>query len=77
MQRISDAVESGPYQAIADGGRRTVGKYRRGLRLSRIHAVGLGGTANLAVLGGNLPPSRTHGHVHRLVESLCALLSGW
>src|SRR5688572_5489516 len=30
--------------------------------LSRNDAVGLGGTANLAVLGGNLPPSRTHGH---------------
>ena len=28
--------------------------------LNRTHAVGPGGTANLAVLGGNLPPSRTH-----------------
>jgi hypothetical protein len=27
----------------------------------RNDAVGLGGTANLAVLGGNRPPSRTHG----------------
>jgi hypothetical protein len=25
-------------------------------------AVGPGGTVSLAVLGGNLPPSRTHGH---------------
>ena len=28
--------------------------------LIRIHAVGLGGTANLAVIGGNLPPNWTH-----------------
>jgi hypothetical protein len=31
------------------------------LRLGR-NAVGLGGTANLAVFGGNLPPSQTHAH---------------
>ncbi len=30
-------------------------------RLSRNHAVGLGGTGDPPVLGGNLPPSRTHG----------------
>jgi len=41
--------------------------------LSRNDAVGPGGTANLAVLGGNLPPSRAHGDCTPLGSpSLCS-----
>jgi hypothetical protein len=50
---------------------------RAELSLGRDYASGFGGTANLAVLGGNLPPSRAHKIVQVFVSALCVRLSGW
>ncbi len=66
---IMDAIGTGLFRGAIRPGRGAWARFEsplpfghrasRSLRLSRNQAVAMGGTANLALLGGTLPPSLT------------------